>query len=259
MQSASLFQLITRRYFLQLKWVIFLLSALPFVQLYWQYYQQDLGINPLEYLTETTGKWAVIFLIITLTVTPFKRFSNSMLNRYHLAFGKRLSDWNFIIKLRRQFGLYSFFYALLHLLIYVWLDQNFEFEFIVEDIEARPFILVGIISFLIYILLTATSNKYMIRRLKRNWQRLHRLMYPLGILVLLHIWWQGKEGIYNMLPYSIVLITLLLYRVLVFIGFLKLKHGDTGMMVDERKEALERQKRYKARVDGRKTKNIFPQ
>lgn len=252
MQSQSLFKTITRNHFNKLKWSIFCLSALPFLYLCWKYYTDDLGINPLAYLTRETGEWAVIFLIITLIVTPFRRFSNDMLTKYQMAYGKRLSDWNFIIRLRRMFGLYSAFYVTLHLLVYLWFDQNFEFDYILIDIRERPFILAGMAGFIIYVLLTITSNSFMIKTLKKNWLRLHKLMYPLAILTMLHIWWQGKEGIYNMLEYSVIITFLLLYRVLISVGIIHVRKGDTGMMVDERKERLEREKRLKLLAENEK-------
>ncbi len=230
----TLFQLVTKKYFNQLKWVLFLICAIPFMRLLWAYQQQQLGINPLAYLTHQTGIWAIIFLIITLSITPLKRTFNQLLTQIQYRYGKRLSDWNWIIRLRRMFGLYSFFYACLHLLVYLWFDQDFELDYIIEDIQDRPFILAGITAFIIYFLLAATSFNYMIRLLKKNWRRLHMLIYPLSLIVLLHFWWLGKPGVYNALPYTIIIALLLLYRVFVFTGIFQTRKGDDGMLVDER-------------------------
>ena len=138
--------------------------------------QGDLTANPIEMVTHWTGFWALTLLVASLAVTPIRR----------------LTGWNRIIQLRRPIGLFAFFYATLHFLTYLVLDQFFAWEYIVEDIVERPYITVGFTAFVLLIPVALTSTRGWIRRLGKNWTRLHRLVYVSAALGALHYLWKGK-------------------------------------------------------------------
>jgi sulfoxide reductase heme-binding subunit YedZ len=135
------------------------------------------GANPVEFLTRSSGFWTLTFLCLALTVAPLRRLTGRV--------------W--LMRLRRMLGLFTFFYACLHFTTYLWFDQWFDIASIVRDIAKRPFITVGFAAFLLLIPLAATSTQAAIRRLGRRWQLLHRLVYVVAILALLHFWWH-KAG-----------------------------------------------------------------
>jgi sulfoxide reductase heme-binding subunit YedZ len=223
-----------KEHYRQAWWLIFLISTLPGLLLLRRYLSDDLGINPLETLLHTTGRWALIFLIISLTITPLRRGFTRLSRHLHARYGKRLSDWNWIIRLRRMLGLYSFFYGLMHGLVYLFFDLALDWSWAIQDIREKPYILVGLATLLLLSLLAATSTDRMIRRLGRNWRRIHRLVYAIAILALLHFWWLSKVGVYDPLPYSIIIAALLAYRFLARYGVLIKPAHDDGMEVPER-------------------------
>jgi sulfoxide reductase heme-binding subunit YedZ len=179
---------------------LFIVSFLPAVALIYGALNNQLGANPIEVLTRDTGEWALRFLLITLAVSPLR-----------LLFG-----WHFLADVRRLLGLYSFFYAFCHMLLYVWLDQFFSLTDIINDIIDRPFITVGFISFLALIPLAVTSNNAMIKRLgAERWNRLHRLVYYISIGGVIHFFMLVKKDITEPVIYIIILAALLgirLYR-----------------------------------------------
>ncbi|WP_137172319.1 sulfite oxidase heme-binding subunit YedZ [Massilia sp. HP4] len=164
----------------QVGWVktaVFILSLLPFARLVWGT-ATSAFTDPLAEITRISGEWALYFLCITLAVTPLRR----------------LSGWNWLIKLRRMVGLFTFFYALVHFIAFLWFDHFFDVAAMLADVVKRPFILVGFIAFVLLIPLAATSTNAMIKRLGgKGWQWLHRLIYAIGPLAILHFWWM-KEG-----------------------------------------------------------------
>ena len=163
-----------------LTWVkplIFAAALAPAAALVYGFYTSDLTANPLDYITDQTGSWALAFLVISLCVTPLRR----------------LTGWNPIIRLRRMLGLFAFFYAFLHMLTWVVLLNFFDVQAMVEDVVERPFITVGMATFLILLALAVTSNQFSIRRLKRRWQSLHRLVYLAAIGAVVHFWWLVKS------------------------------------------------------------------
>lgn len=186
----------TKRFAL-IKAVLFVLCLMPLLWLGYGAYSDTLGANPIEAITRTLGDWALRFLLLTLTATPLRR----------------LSGWGWPIRFRRMLGLYAFFYALLHLSSYIVLDQFFYWPEIWADIIKRPYITVGMASFLLLIPLAATSTKKMIRRLGRNWQRLHRLVYPIAIGAVVHNLMMPKVLSTEPLLYAAALALLLLLRV----------------------------------------------
>jgi len=180
-----------------LKPLVFAVCLLPLIVLGWQLYAGQLGANPIDEVADTTGEWALRFLLITLMATPLKR----------------LFGWAWTIRIRRMLGLYAFFYASLHLFTYLLLDQFFDWGEIWLDILERPFITVGMLAFVLLLPLAITSNKSMMRRLGRNWKRLHRLAYIIPALGVLHFWWLVKADVLEPLVYGVVLAVLLGFRV----------------------------------------------
>ena len=177
---------------------VFAACLLPLGSLLWDAYTDNLGANPIEVITRSTGSWTLIFLLITLSVTPLRRISGR--------------QW--LIKLRRMLGLFAFFYVSLHFTTYIWLDQFFDFAGMIKDIAKRPFITVGFSSFVLLIPLALTSNAVMIRRLGRRWQQLHRLVYISAIGGVVHFLWLVKADIRRPLIYGAILTLLLGYRLL---------------------------------------------
>ncbi len=176
--------------------LIFMASLLPLAWLCWLAWQDRLGANPVETLSHRTGDWSLRFLLLTLAVTPLRR----------------LSGWNGLQKFRRMLGLFAFFYVCLHFGVYLIFDQFFDWAGIVEDVAKRPYITVGFTGWLLLIPLAVTSTNGMIKRLGRNWQRLHRLVYVIGALGVLHYLWLVKADLTEPLLYGGILGVLLGYR-----------------------------------------------
>ena len=183
-----------------LKPAIFVLSLIPFVRLFVLGFQNRLGANPIEFVTHSTGFWALTFICITLSVTPLRR----------------LTGWQHLVRLRRMLGLFAFFYASAHLLTYVWFDQWFSLEEIAKDIWKRPFITVGFAAFVLLVPLAITSTNRMIRRLGRRWSQLHRLVYLIAMLGVVHFWWlkEDKNDLSEPWLYAGIVSALLLFRLL---------------------------------------------
>lgn len=182
-----------------LKGFLFVAALVPLAYLvagaFW--YPQWLGANPAEYITRSTGDWTLRLLLLTLAVTPLRR----------------ITGWAWLLRLRRMFGLFTFFYALLHLSSYVSFDHVFAWGEILKDIIKRPFITVGFLSLLLMVPLAVTSTNAMVRRLGgRRWQMLHRLIYLIGPLAVLHFWWMVKRDLTEPIIYAVLLAMLLGYR-----------------------------------------------
>lgn len=158
------------------RWTIFAAALLPAAALIYWAFTDALGANPIEYITHTTGLTALTFLVITLTVTPLRRVTGR----------------NDFIRLRRMLGLFAFFYACLHLSTWVVLDWFFDFASMADDVVERPFITLGMTTFLLLLPLAITSTAGMIRRLGRRWQQLHRLVYVAAVTAVIHFWWVVK-------------------------------------------------------------------
>jgi methionine sulfoxide reductase heme-binding subunit len=185
----------------RLLWVkrtAFVLALLPLLRLLWLGFNDGLGANPVEFVIRSNGTWTLTFLLLTLTVTPLRR----------------LTGMNWLLALRRMLGLYAFFYAVLHFLSYVWLDQWFDWRSIAEDVAEHRYVLVGLAAFLCLIPLAVTSTNAMMRRLGRNWQVLHQLVYLIAVLGVVHYWWLVKKDLTQPVIYGAVLILLLGYRLL---------------------------------------------
>lgn len=180
-----------------LKPAIFILLLIPVLQLGWGLWQDTLGANPLEAVIRSLGDWALRILLITLAVSPMRR----------------LTGWGQLLRLRRLLGLYAYFYAILHLLGYLWFEQFFDWAEVWYDITERPFITVGMLAVLLLTPLAITSTKSMIRRMGKNWKRLHLLVYPIAVLSVLHFFWMVKLDISEPIVYALVLTLLLGERV----------------------------------------------
>lgn len=187
-----------------------------------------LGVNPLSTLLHVSGQSSVILLLLTLAVSPVRRLSVRLSRAVALHFGRRMSDWNWLVRLRRPLALFSFFYASLHIALYVGLDAGLEWETLREELIERPGLLIGLLAWCLMLPLAATSNQASMRRLGRWWRILHRLAYPAAVLVLLHFIWQTKVGDRSYGPYAATLVVLLVARL---IGRLR---GDAGELVAER-------------------------
>jgi sulfoxide reductase heme-binding subunit YedZ len=152
-----------------------------------------LGANPVEEILDRFGNWALRFIMITLAVTPLRR----------------ISGWNQLLQFRRMLGLFTFFYALMHFLTWLILDQGMRLSAIAEDLVERPFITIGFTALVLLTALAATSTNGMRRRLGRRWQLLHNAVYLIGALGVWHFWWQVKQDIAEPLVYATILATLL--------------------------------------------------
>lgn len=187
---------LTRRQIFWGKAVAWLLCLAPLARLVLLGLNGGLGANPIEFITRSTGTWALAGLLATLSFTPLRR----------------LTGLAWLIRFRRLFGLFSFFYACLHFTTYIWLDQFFDLVSIASDIAKRPFITIGLSAFIMLIPLAATSNQRMMKKLGRNWRRLHSLTYLTASLGVAHYWWLVKKDITQPLVYACVLAILLAMR-----------------------------------------------
>lgn len=169
---------------------------LPFVLLVWRTLDGSIGPNQVEAITHDTGDWALRLLLATLAVTPLRR----------------LTGWAWLVRLRRMLGLYAFFYAVLHFTTYLWLDQFFDWQAVVADIAKRPYITVGFAALVLMVPLAVTSTKGWLRRLGSGWKRLHRLVYAIGVLAVLHYLWLVKADLLEPAIYAAVLAALLAAR-----------------------------------------------
>jgi sulfoxide reductase heme-binding subunit YedZ len=177
---------------------VFVVALSPFLWLTFRGFTGRLSANPIEDITLTTGIWALRCLLVTLAITPLRR----------------VTGWQRVIQYRRMLGLFAFFYATLHLLTYLVLDQGLAFEFILPDIVKRPYITMGMTAFTLMVPLALTSTKGWIRRLGRKWQLLHRLVYVSGIAACLHFLWKVKVVIGEPVYYAVILGALLAFRLL---------------------------------------------
>lgn len=182
-----------------IKALVHLLALLPLARLVVLVFTDAL-VEPLQYITHSTGDWTLYFLCIVLAVTPLRR----------------LSKWNWVLKLRRMLGLYAFFYGLLHFTTFLWFDHFFDVPAMLKDVAKRPFILVGFTAFVLLIPLALTSTNAMVKRLGgRRWQWLHRLVYAIAPLGVLHYWWMksAKNDLAQPLLFACIVAVLLLARV----------------------------------------------
>jgi len=176
---------------------IFILSTIPFLIIIYKIFFNKLGPEPVKEITHFTGEWTLIFICLTLAMSPLKKLTNL----------------NFWVKGRRMLGLFVFFYASLHLLTYVGIDYRFSWQPIFDDVVKKKYIFVGFAAWLLLIPLTLTSSQKMILLLKQNWKKLHRLIYVIAIFGSLHFIWLSKTIYFKPLIYFVIIIILLFLRV----------------------------------------------
>jgi len=182
-----------------LKVVIFVNSLIPLVLLLWDLYRKRAGPNPLQFATTTTGMLTLIFLSLTVAITPLRKI-----------FGI-----NSLVKLRRMLGLFAFFYGSLHLLTYIWFDRGFNLISVGPDVVKRPFILAGMLAFLMMVPLAITSTDRMVKRLGgKRWAKLHRLVYLSVVAAVVHFWMLVKSDTSLPLTFGFIVLFLLGYRLL---------------------------------------------
>jgi methionine sulfoxide reductase heme-binding subunit len=213
-----------------LKSLVFALCLIPLARLVLLGFNDDLGANPVEFVTRSTGTWTLVMLCVTLAVTPLRR-----------ALG-----WNALLRYRRMLGLFAFFYACLHFTTYIWFDRWFDVPDMLRDVVKRPFITVGFAAFLLLLPLAITSNNSMQRRLGRRWQKLHRLVYLIVVLAILHFWWKkaGKHDIGEPMIYAAVVALLLGSRL-----WIRLRRGRAGTPTPARASPLEAAQRGSSRSE----------
>ena len=180
-----------------LKLSIFVLSLVPFLIITYKIFFNKLGPEPVKEITHFTGEWTLIFICLTLSMSPLQKFTN-------------LNYW---IKIRRMLGLFVFFYASLHFLTYVGIDYRFNWQPIFDDVVKKKYIFVGFAAWILLIPLTITSSKKMVLLLKQNWKKLHRLIYVIAILGSLHFIWLSKTIYFKPLIYFVLITFLLILRI----------------------------------------------
>jgi sulfoxide reductase heme-binding subunit YedZ len=196
------------RWIVPAKIAVFIAAWYPLARIVLFGMTDRLGANPIEFITRSTGLWTLVFLCITLAVTPLRRLTGVV------AF----------VRFRRMLGLYAFFYATLHFTTYLWFDKWFDVAAILKDIGKRPFITVGFAAFVLLIALAVTSPRAMVRKLGRRWQMLHRAIYAIGALAILHFWWMkaGKHDLLLPKIYGAIMVALLGWRLIVWLRERKL-------------------------------------
>lgn len=183
-----------------LKPFVFLACLIPLGRLGWKALNSGLGANPIQVITWSTGTWTLVFLTVTLSITPVRKLTRQY--------------W--LIQFRRMFGLFAFFYACLHFTTYIWLDQFFDVHSIAKDVVKRPFITIGFTAFVLLIPLALTSTQASIRRLGKRWQKIHQLIYVTAVLGVIHYIWLVKKDIRKPVIYASILAVLLGYRLIVW-------------------------------------------
>ena len=176
---------------------VFLLCLWPLYSIIYQIFYNNLGAEPVDKIINHFGEWTLIFIFLTLSMSPLKKITNSTI-------------W---IRYRGMLGLFVFFYASIHLLSYVGLDYRFDFQPILNDVLKKKFVFIGFAAWLLLIPLAITSSNKMMKILKHNWKKIHRLVYVIGIFGVLHFIWLSKTIFFKPLIFLIILIILLLFRI----------------------------------------------
>ena len=185
---------------------LFLLGLTPFVRWIWLGLNNGLTANPVEFLTRSSGTWTLVCLLVTLAITPLRR----------------LTGQPALVRLRRMCGLFAFFYGAMHFMAWVWWDRGFDPAAMLQDIGERPFITVGFAAFVLLTALAVTSTQWAMRRLGKRWQQLHRAVYLIGLLAVLHYWWHkaGKDDLAQPALYAGVLALLLGWRLAAWLSLI---------------------------------------
>ena len=191
------------------KRIVFVLGLIPLLRLFVLGYLDDLTANPIEFITRSTGTWTITFLCLTLAMSPLRWITG-------------FSQW---VQLRKTLGLFTFFYGFLHFTIWYWLDHDFNFTAMISDVIKRPFITMGFIALLIMSLLAITSNQTAMRLLGGKWKMLHRFIYLIAILAVIHYFWhkEGKRDFLVVYIYTGIILSLLFIRIPLIKRFIKNK------------------------------------
>lgn len=217
-----------QKHLLLIKLAIFFILSLPAVQLLWAYQQNTLGVNPYKTMIGSTGEWSFICLFLSLMISSLRRWLCLFFRALKIRFGRRLSDWSWLIRCRRMVGLFCFFYASAHFFTYLTLDIGFDWTELGYEISDRPFIVVGFTAWLLLVALAITSPTSMMRKMGKYWRQLHRSIYAIVLLACLHFFWLAKVGDLRPTIYLIITVILLLDRLL-FRTVLKAYLNDDGM------------------------------
>ena len=190
-----------------LRRIVFVLGLIPLLRLFILGYLDDLTANPIEFITRSTGTWTITFLCMTLAMSPLQWITG-------------FSQW---VQLRKTLGLFTFFYGFLHFTIWYWLDHDFNFTAMISDVIKRPFITMGFIALLIMSLLAITSNQTAMRLLGGKWKTLHRFIYLIAILAVIHYFWhkEGKRDFLVVYIYTGIIFSLLFIRIPLIKRFIK--------------------------------------
>lgn len=178
--------------FQRLRALLFALALLPLARLFYLGFTDQFGANPVEFVQRSLGTWALVMLCVTLAITPLRWLTN----------------WAWLVRLRRMAGLFCFFYVVLHVATWLVLDHWFDWAALWADVLKRPFITAGFVAFVLLLPLAATSTNAMVKRLGgRNWQRLHKLVYLVALAVILHYWWHkaGKNDFAEPTVYAVII------------------------------------------------------
>lgn len=178
------------------KIIIGVICLIPLSMIAWDAFNGQLGNKPIEAISQRTGNWSLLFLLFTLSITPLKKVFN-------------LSS---LVQYRKTLGLYTFFYALLHVLTYVVLDHSLNISEILNDVVKRPYVTLGLVAFLFLVPLAITSTKAMKKRLGKRWKSLHQLIYLVGLLGLFHYLWLVKDDLLQPLLYTSIFFVLMAVR-----------------------------------------------
>ena len=181
--------------------IVFTVCLIPMACYIFLFFTDSLGANPIEALTRRTGDWALRILLITLAVSPLRR----------------LTGWHPLVQYRRMLGLFAFFYVCVHFSLYITLDKFFDISEIVRDVVKRPFITAGFVSLILLLPLAITSTKKMVEVLQHRWVLLHRLVYLVAILAVLHFWWMVKIDTREPMIYAVILTALLGFRLFFYL------------------------------------------
>lgn len=179
-----------------IKSIVFLICLVPFAMIVYDSVNNQLGADPIQTLHFRTGDWALRFLLVTLTMTPLQLMFQSITP----------------LRFRRMFGLFTFFYACLHFAVWLVLDQSLNIQFMMEDIPESPYIIVGLIAFTLLIPLAMTSTNAMMARLGQRWFQLHKLIYIVAVLGLIHFFWLTKLDTTEPIVYAIIFAILMMFR-----------------------------------------------
>ena len=176
---------------------VFVISTIPFFLITYKIFFNKLGPEPVKEITHFTGEWTLIFICLTLSMSPLKKFTNFI----------------FWVKIRRMLGLFVFFYATLHLLTYVVIDYRFDWQQITDDVIKKKYIFIGFAAWVLLIPLALTSSQKMIIVLKHNWKKLHKLIYVIAIFGSLHYIWLSKTIFFKPMLYFVIITVLLILRI----------------------------------------------